>query len=211
VLVAFAFCFFVIGTIVFEFVVATRTRAKTMGEGPLTAFATLLLKSRRRYGGLIVHLGVVIAIVGIAISSVYKVEHEQTLKPGETLSIGPYTLRFDGLAAGERPTHILVWANLAAFKNGKPLHELTPGQRFYPNQQTPFASVDARYHWNEDLYVILSSFERNGSSATIKVLINPMISWIWIGGIVILLGVLVAVLPERRLALLAVGAKPQVA
>jgi cytochrome c-type biogenesis protein CcmF len=77
-----------------------------------------------------------------------------------------------------------------------------PGQRFYPNQQTPFASVDARYHWSEDLYLILSTFERNGSSATIKAMINPMISWIWVGGLVILLGVIVAVLPERRLALL---------
>jgi cytochrome c-type biogenesis protein CcmF len=211
VLFAFLLCFFVIGTIVFEFVVATRTRAKTMGEGILTAFATLLLKSRRRYGGLIVHLGIVVAIIGIAVSSVYKVEHEQTLKAGESLSIGNYSVRFDGLAAGERPTHILVWANLMAFKNGKPLHELTPGQRFYPNQQSPFASVDARYHWNEDLYVILSAFERDGSSATIKVLINPMISWIWIGGGVILLGVLVAVLPERQLALLTVGARAQAA
>jgi cytochrome c-type biogenesis protein CcmF len=211
ILAAFFFCFFVLGTVVFEFVVATRTRAKAMGERVLTAFATLLLKSRRRYGGLIVHVGVVIAIIGIAVSSVYKVEREQTLKPGESLSVGSYMVRFDGMAAGERPTHILVWANLMAFKNGKPLRELTPGQRFYPNQQTPFASVDARYHWNEDLYVILSAFERNGSSATIKVLINPMISWIWIGGVVILLGVLVAVLPERRLALLAVGARTQVA
>ncbi|OGB98494.1 MAG: hypothetical protein A3G35_06035 [candidate division NC10 bacterium RIFCSPLOWO2_12_FULL_66_18] len=211
VLAAFVFCFFVIGTIVFEFTVGTRTRAKTTGERFLTAFATLLLKSRRRYGGLIVHLGVVVAIIGIAVSSVYKVEREQTLKPGETLSVGPYAVRFDGLAAGERPTHILVWANLMAFKDGKPLHELTPGQRFYPNQQSPFASVDARYHWNEDLYVILSAFERDGSSATFKVLINPMISWIWIGGGVILLGVIVVVLPERRLALLAIRAKAQVA
>jgi cytochrome c-type biogenesis protein CcmF len=208
---AFLFCFFVIGTIVFEFVVATRTRARTTGEGALEAFATLLLKSRRRYGGLIVHLGVVVAIIGITISSVYKVEHEQTLKPGERMQIGPYSVRFDGMAAGERPTHILVWANLMAFKNGKPLHELAPGQRFYPNQQSPFASVDARYHWNEDLYVILSAFERNGSSATIKAMINPMISWIWIGGGVILLGVVVAVLPERRLSLLTVRAKAQVA
>jgi cytochrome c-type biogenesis protein CcmF len=115
------------------------------------------------------------------------------------------------MAAGERPTHILVWANLTAFGDGKLLQELTPGQRFYPNQQSPFASVDARYRWNEDLYVILSSFERDGSSATIKVIINPMISWIWIGGGVILLGVMVAVLPERRLALLTVRAKAQVA
>ncbi len=209
VLLAFLLAFFVIGTIIFEFWTATRTRAQTMGEGRLTAFATLLLKSRRRYGGLIVHLGVVVAIIGIAVSSVYKVEREQTLKAGESLSIGRYSVRFDGLAAGERPTHILVWANLMAFKDGKPLHELVPGQRFYPNQQTPFASVDARYHWNEDLYVILSAFERDGTSATIKVLINPMISWIWIGGGVILLGVIVAVLPERRLALLAVRTREQ--
>ena len=157
------------------------------------------------------HFGVVIAILGIAISSVYKVEREQTLQSGESMTVGRYTLRFDGLAAGERPTHILVWANLMAFQDGKPLRELTPGQRFYPNQQSSFASVDARYRWNEDLYVILSTFERDGTSATIKVLINPMISWIWIGGGVIILGVLVAVLPERRLALLTVRAKAQVA
>ncbi len=208
-LMAFLFAFFVIGTVVLEFVQATRTRARITGEGLFAALATLLLKSRRRYGGLIVHLGVVIAIIGIAVSSVYKVEKEATLKPGETLQVGRYTLRFDGMSAGERPTHILVWANLMAAKDGTPIGELTPGERFYPNQQSPFASVDARYHWNEDLYVILSSFERDGSSATIKVLINPMISWIWIGGVVILLGVLVAVLPERRLALLAMRAGAQ--
>jgi cytochrome c-type biogenesis protein CcmF len=210
-LAAFALCFFVIGTIIFEFVVATRTRARTMGETFLTAFGTLLLKSRRRYGGLIVHLGVVIAIIGIAVSSVYKVEREQTLRSGDSLTVGRYTVRFDGMEAGERPTHILVWANLTALRDGKPLGELTPGQRFYPNQQSPFASVDARYHWSEDLYVILSSFERDGNSATIKVIINPMISWIWIGGVVILLGVIVAVLPERRLALLTIRAKAQAA
>ncbi len=210
-LTAFLFAFFVIGTVLFEFVVATRTRASATGEGTLGAFLALLLKSRRRYGGLIVHLGVVIAIIGITVSSMYKVEREATLKQGQTLSVGQYTVRFDGMQAGERPTHILVWANLTAFQGGKPVTELTPGQRFYPNQQSPFASVDARYHWNEDLYVILSAFERDGSSATIKVLINPMISWIWIGGGVILLGVLVAVLPERRLALLSVRAREQAA
>jgi cytochrome c-type biogenesis protein CcmF len=202
-LIALCLGFFVVGTIALEFLLATRTRARTMGESLLGAFSTLLLKSRRRYGGLIVHLGVVVAIVGIAVSSVYKVEREQTLKRGESMTVGDYTLRLDGLTAGERPTHILVYANLAASRGGKPLAELTPGQRFYPNQQSPFASVDARYRPTEDLYVILSAFERDGSSATIKVLINPMISWIWIGGVIILLGVIVAVLPERRLALLA--------
>jgi cytochrome c-type biogenesis protein CcmF len=207
VLAAFLFCFFVIGTIAFEFVVATRARVRTTGEGIGGAFAALLLRSRRRYGGLIVHLGVVIAVIGIAVSSGYKTEREQTLKPGERLNVGRYSVRFDGLTAGERPTHILVSAALTAFKDGIPLRELAPGQRFYPNQQSPFSSVDARYHLTEDLYVILSAFERDGSSATIKVMINPMISWIWIGGVVILLGVLVAVLPERRLALLTAGVK----
>jgi len=187
--------------------VATRTRARSAGESLLTAFVTLLLRSRRRYGGLIVHVGVVIAIIGIAVSSIYKVEREATLIKGGTLQVGRYTLRFDGLAAAERPTHIFVWANLAAFRDGKPVAELMPGQRYYPNQQSPFASVDARYHWAEDLYLVLSSFERDGRSATIKALVNPMIAWIWIGGLIILTGVIVAVLPERRLALLSVRAR----
>ncbi|MBI2918156.1 MAG: heme lyase CcmF/NrfE family subunit [Chloroflexi bacterium] len=205
-LLAFFVSFFVIATIAYEFFVTTRTRAKSMGETPLIAFFTLLLKSRRRYGGLIVHFGVVVAVIGITVSSFYKLEREATLKAGETLALRRYTVRLDGLSAAERPTHILVWARLMTFKDGKPLHELIPGQRFYPNQQSPFASVDARYHWNEDLYVILSAFERDGSSATIKMQIHPMISWIWLGGAVILLGVVVAVLPERRLSLLAARA-----
>jgi cytochrome c-type biogenesis protein CcmF len=162
-LVALVFCCFVLGTILYEFVVATRTRAKTTGEGALLALGALLLRSRRRYGGLIVHLGVVVAVVGITVSSVYKVEREQTLQPGERLRIGSYAIQFDGLEAAERPTHVLVWANLKAFNGDKLVADLMPGQRFYPNQQTPFASVDARYHWSEDLYLILSTFERNGS------------------------------------------------
>jgi cytochrome c-type biogenesis protein CcmF len=208
-LLAFCCSFFVLGTIALEFFQATRARAATTGESALAAFATLLLKSRRRYGGLIVHLGVVIAVVGIAISSIYKVEHEVTLKPNERMEIGPYAIAFRGLQAAEQPTHVLVWANLTVFKGDRPLSDLKPGQRFYPNQQTPFASVDARYRITEDLYTILSAFDRDGSSATIKAMINPMIAWIWIGGVVILLGVLVAVLPERRLAMLTVRARPQ--
>ena len=208
-LMAFYFSFFVMGTILLEFVTATRTRARTTGERVVGAFLALLLKGRRRYGGLIVHLGVVVAILGIAVSSVYKVEHEQTLKRGESMAIDDYTLRLDGLVAGERPTHILVYASLAVSRNGATVAELKPGQRYYPNQQTPFASVDARYHLTADLSVVLSAFERDGSSATIKAMINPMISWIWIGGGIILLGVIVAVLPERRLALLAVRVNTQ--
>jgi len=208
-LLAFFCCVFVMATIVLEFWSATRARAAGTGEGFLQAFGALLLRSRRRYGGLIVHLGVVIAIIGIAVSSVYKAEHEVTLKPGERMEIGPYTVQFNDLQAGERPTHILVWANLTVLKGNTPVARLHPGQRFYPNQQSPFASVDARYRWDEDLYTILSAFERDGSSATIKVMMNPMMAWIWIGGGVILLGVLVAVLPERRLAMLTARAKAQ--
>jgi len=189
---------FVVGTILFEVAVATRTRARTMEESPWAAFGALLFGRRRRYGGLIVHLGVVLTILGIAVSSVYKSEHEQTLKQGESMAIGAYALRLERLTAGERPTHILVSATLGVSKDGRALGELSPGQRFYPNQQSPFASVDARYRLDEDLYVVLSAFERDGSSATIKAMRNPMISWIWIGGLVILLGVIVAVLPERR-------------
>lgn len=195
---------FVVATIASELVVATRTRARSTGETHARAFLALLLKSRRRYGGLLVHFGVVIVAVGVTVSSFYKVEREATLRKGDTLAVGRYAVRLEDFAVSEQPTHVLVSVRLTAFKDGKPFRrELTPGQRFYPNQQSSFASVDTLYQWNGDLYAILSAFERDGSSATIKLQVHPMISWIWLGGVVILLGVLVAVLPERRLGLLA--------
>jgi cytochrome c-type biogenesis protein CcmF len=167
---------------------ASRGRRRATGEAWPTALGRLLLQNHRRYGGLVVHLGVVLIAVGVAVSSVGKTEREATLRRGETLELGPYALRFAGLSAREAPTHLLVEAHLAATDAGRPIGTLQPGQRLYASSNSPFASVAVRYGLFRDLYVILGAFDREGQWAQVKAQVHPMVAWIWLGGAVVVLG-----------------------
>ncbi len=192
--------FFVMAVVLDEFWRVARGRSAATGEALPVAFGRLLRQNHRRYGGLIVHLGVVLLAIGVATSTVGKVEREATLNRGEALEIGPYRLRLIGLSAAEQPTHLLVSADVEVLENGRRMATLRPGQRHYPTSETPFASVAVRYGLTKDLYLILGSFDREGRWATLKVQIHPMIAWIWLGGVVVLLGGLVALWPQGRRA-----------
>jgi cytochrome c-type biogenesis protein CcmF len=184
--------------VLLEFGRAARGRAHvTGGAGPL-AWVRLLGQNRRRYGGLIVHLGVVLIAAGVTTSTFGKVEREATLNRGETLDIGPYRLTLTGLRAVDQPTHLLVEAEVAVAEKGRPAGVLRPGQRFYPSANSPFASIDVRYGLRRDLYVVLGSFDREGRWAAVKAQIHPMIAWIWVGGAVTVLGGVVAIWPGGR-------------
>ena len=198
--------FFVAAAVMLEFWRAARGRRRATGEGLPTAFARLLRQNHRRYGGLIVHLGVVLIAIGVAASSVGKVEREVQLQRGESLELGRYRLRFDGLGASEQPTHLLVSAEVQVFEGPRLLTTLRPGQRLYPTSQSPFATVGVRYGLMRDLYVILAGFDREGRWATFKAQIHPMIAWIWLGGGVVVLGGLVAVWPLRQRVVTTVSA-----
>jgi cytochrome c-type biogenesis protein CcmF len=190
------FCAAVVGL---EFWRATRGRGRATGEAVPVAFGRVLRQNHRRYGGLIVHLGVVLVAIGVATSTVGKVEREATLNRGETLDMGRYQLRFQGLSASEQATHLLVSADVQILDRGRVVAAVQPGQRVYPTSQSPFATVDIRYGFGQDLYVILGEFDRGaGQWATLKAQIHPLIAWIWIGGVVVVVGGLVAIWPARR-------------
>jgi cytochrome c-type biogenesis protein CcmF len=194
----YAVSFFVIAAVLDEFVRATRGRRRATGERTIVALGRLLRHNHRRYGGLVVHLGVVVLAIGVTTSTAGKLEHEATLKRGESLDIGPYRLRFVGFEATEQPTHLLVSAEVEVLENGRPVTTLRPGQRMYPTSQSPFASVDVRYGILKDLYLILGAFDRGGQWATFKAQIHPMIAWIWLGGVIVLLGGVIALWPSER-------------
>jgi cytochrome c-type biogenesis protein CcmF len=201
--------YFVAAIVLGELWRASRGRSRATGEPWLTALGRLLAQNHRRYGGLVVHLGVVLVAIGVATSTVGKLEREQTLKIGEALEIGRYTVRFTGLSAFERPTHLLVQAGLDVSDRGRPVGGLRPGQRFYPGSNSPFASVAVRYGLVRDFYVILGSFDREGQWAQIKAQVHPMVAWIWLGGAVVLLGGILALWPAGRRATAPVpGAAP---
>ena len=187
---------FVAVTIAVDFTRATRARRR-VGESLLPAMGGLLLRHNRRYGGFVVHLGILIIALGVMGSHAWSVQTETTLHRGETAELAGYRFRFDGLTAVEESNHFKV---VGAFtvSNGRALGVLRPAKKFYPQETAPIAYVDYRLGLREDLYLVLGDFARDGSQATIKLQVNRLVSWIWIGGVVLTLGALLAILPERH-------------
>jgi len=192
----FATTVFVAVTIGLDFTRATRARLR-LGESLLPAMGGLLLRHNRRYGGFVVHLGILLIVLGVMGSHAWSVQTETTLHRGETAELAGYRFRFDGLTAVEESNHFKV---VGAFtvSNGRVLGVLRPAKKFYPQEQAPIAYVDYRLGLREDLYLVLGDFARDGSQATIKVQVNRLVSWIWIGGVVLTLGALLAILPDRH-------------
>ena len=189
---------FVGTTIGVDFVRATRARLR-VGEALIPAVGGLLRRHNRRYGGFVVHLGILLIALGVTGSHAWSVQTEATLRRGETAELAGYRFRFDDLTAVEESNHFKV---VGAFtvSNGRVLDVLRPAKKFYPQEQSPIAYVDYRLGLKEDVYLVLGDFARDGTQATIKLQVNRLVSWIWIGGVVLTLGALLAILPEPRTA-----------
>jgi cytochrome c-type biogenesis protein CcmF len=187
---------FVTGTMVLDFYRAVRARRRT-ARSWLDAGAGLLLNQNRRYGGFIVHLGILVVALGVAGSQAWSVHTETTLEKGQSVALAGYKVRFDGLEASEESNHSKVTAAFTV-TNGRPLGVLYPAKKFYPQEQTPIAGVDYRLGLVEDLYLVLGDYAQDGSHATIKIQVNRMVSWLWIGGLVLTLGAALAILPDQR-------------
>ncbi len=198
-LISFAVCAFVTATIVFEFTKGVHARRRLApGTTVPQALWTLFARNRRRYGGFVVHFGIVLIILGITVSSNFAVEKEVTVKRGEVVRVGEYDLRYEGMRAYDEVYREVVWTDFTVFRGGHEVTALSPGKSFHPNEQQPIAQVGIHSTPWEDLYMVLGSVEPDGSTATLKIMVNPMVMWIWIGGLVITLGALIAMIPNRR-------------
>jgi cytochrome c-type biogenesis protein CcmF len=195
---AFAFAGWAAATNLGEFWRGTRARMRAHGELAITALARLVRSNGRRYGGYIAHLGILAMAVGIAASSAFRNEVERTLRPGQTLEIEGYTLRFDGVSAREEPRRFVVWADMALLNRaGEPTEVMQPRLNYYRTSDQPITTPAVRERPHEDLYLVLMAFERDGSSVTVQALVEPLVAWIWIGGVVVGLGALISLLAGR--------------
>jgi cytochrome c-type biogenesis protein CcmF len=163
----------------------------------LTAFLNLVWFNKPRYGGYIVHLGIIILTVGIVGSSAYDVEQEAILLPGESMTINNYSLTYEDMDYYTTPSREVVTATLSVSNEGKSLGNLTPEKYFHFNYQQPVTEVAIRSTLAEDLYVILVNWDETGATA-FKVLVNPLVNLIWIGAGFVVLGGVIAFWPERR-------------
>ncbi|MBI1987877.1 MAG: heme lyase CcmF/NrfE family subunit [Nitrospinae bacterium] len=194
---AFTLCFFVIVTIGTEFLRGIRARRQTTGEGFARALFSMIGKNRRRYGGHIVHLGLVLIFLGITGSSAYKVEKEATLRPGQTVQIAGYTFKYEALEGSSDAHKDVVRARLSVYRDGTQITQMKPEKRFYRVQEQPTTEVAIYSTLKEDLYAILEGYDQK-DLATFKLFLNPLVVWMWIGGLVITLGTTIAIWPEWK-------------
>jgi len=182
-------------TITLEFLRGARVRQKTDQLSFFKAIISLALHNKRRYGGYIVHLGVLLLFLGIVGSSAYSVEKTATLNKGDSMEIQGYRLTYEGLRYIEKPDREIHRATFQLYQSGRSLGSLHADKHLHENFQ-PATEVGLRSTLKEDLYVILADYDQQTESATVSVLINPLILWMWIGGVVMVLGTLLALSPQ---------------
>jgi cytochrome c-type biogenesis protein CcmF len=196
---AVSLCAFVAVTIVLEFARGGSARRALMGESWPRALVSLTAKNRRRYGGYIVHLAMVLLVIGVVGSSAYTTQHTATLAPGQSLDVQDYTLTFNRLTESDGPNYTSTGAELTVAKGGDVLGTLTPERRSYPaeGQNTNEPAIRSSLLTGEDLFVILDGVSAQGEAA-VKVLVNPLVNLIWLSGFVFVAGCLIAAWPDRR-------------
>jgi cytochrome c-type biogenesis protein CcmF len=195
VITSLSLCVFVLITIIFDFFRGTKARREITGKGVLQSFFSLIWMNKRRYGGYIVHVGVILMFVGVT-GKAFDAEKTANLKKGEKISVKQYTLSYEGLSTYPTQNRYVVSAVLSVFNEDKKIGMVRPEKNYYKGHEEPTTEVSVRSNLKEDLYVILADYTKDGS-ATIKVLVRPLINYLWIGGMVAVLGSILGLLPDR--------------
>ncbi|OQY47178.1 MAG: hypothetical protein B6242_05625 [Anaerolineaceae bacterium 4572_78] len=202
---ALGFCAFSITAILIEYWRGISARRRAHKENFFMALTTLVMKNQRRYGGYLIHLGMLFSVIGIIGMEFYQVETQQNVAVGESMTIsspfvGTYRLTYLGLSseAGADSNVEIIKGTLEIEHNGKVVGEIHPYQEFFIRQQQPMTIPGVHGYLSTELYVIIAGWENNGQSATFKAYINPLVNWLWFGGIVFILGTIVAGLPINR-------------
>jgi len=189
-------CAFVTASILGEFYKGARTRMKISKENFFAAVYNLTMRNTRRYGGYIVHLGIVLLFVGFA-GQAFRFETQKLMGPGDLLQAKDYLIRCEGLTSGQHANYTYETAILSVTKDGHALGEMRPQKRLFTASQQPLSHIALHTTLAQDLYVVLAGQDPDSGKVLIHVIINPLVQWVWIGGLVVLLGTLLALVPSR--------------
>lgn len=186
---------FVIATIVMEFYRGGRARVLAHKEKWPEALLRATFKNHRKYGGYIVHLGLVAIFVGIA-GAVYKQVHEFDLRPGDSAQFNEYSIQFRELRQTETENQIETYALVDFYINEEFKGLVKPARFFYKQPQQPSTEVDIYSRLKEDVYFILGGIDPQSQQVRIRVLLQPFIFWLWCGGLILIVGGLISMLPS---------------
>ena len=181
-----------------ELVKGTVARTRRTGEAPLNALWGLFRQQRRKYGGYLVHVGVVLMAVGIIGTRLYPFEQERSLQLTEPITVGRYMLVFEQLQQEFVEDHTSTSAVVSVYRDGEYLAGLQPRLNRYLDSDQSLTVPALRPGIREDLYLILSGWSDDGSAATFKIVINSLINSLWLGGLVLLAGGALAICPQLK-------------
>jgi cytochrome c-type biogenesis protein CcmF len=197
--IAYTFSFFVLASIVLEFVRGTMARKALGGVGWLGAFSSLVARNRRRYGGYIVHAAVVLLAIGITGASAYETVRESRLKPGQAMTVAGDRLVFRGFTTSTESNHRAVRAQVDVYRNGEYLGRFAPGKNQYFAEDQVSNEVAIRHDLltGGDLFLIADQVNSDGS-VDLKALQKPLVNLLWLAGLIFVGGALIAMWPDAR-------------
>ena len=194
-LVTFTLAAGVITAICAEFLRGASVVATQTGKNLFASTVLLIRRNTRRYGGYIVHFGIVVMFIGIA-GGAFNQSHEQEMGSGDSMKVGPYKVVCETYTQDSNKNYDTEYALLNVFKGGRKITQLAPERRFYQASQTSSTMVALHSTLASDLYVIYEGRNPDTDRPIIKVFLNPLMNWIWIGVLIVVVGTLMALVPN---------------
>jgi len=201
-LIGFFLVALVILVTLYEFWRGARARQRTQGENFFTALARLIGKNRRRYGGYIIHISMMLMAIGILGIELFQTQTQGTLQVNQSLELQGYKLVYKDIASWDNPGANVNYtrAVVEVYKNDQLLTELHPRTDYYFESQQNMTIPGVRSTLTDDVYLLLVDWEpASATGATFKVFVNPLVNWLWIGCIAFLFGVIIAAWPDKDL------------
>src|SRR5215216_3086619 len=194
--ICFAFAGFVLGTIAQECWRGARVRQQTTATDLFTAFVGLVGRNKRRYGGYLVHVAIVLIFLGFA-GEGFRQKETALLKPGQQVTVSDFTVRLDAIRVTENERMQAVTGHITVLRNGAELTKMYPARWYFrKHEDQPTTEVAIRRSFAGDLYVVMPAFTLEEQKASIEVVVTPLVNWVWLGFGLLALGTLIALLPE---------------
>jgi cytochrome c-type biogenesis protein CcmF len=208
-LVALILAVFVTLTILAEFVRGALVIRSRSGLGFFSSVVQLTLRNTRRYGGYVVHFGMVLIFVGLA-GAAFNQDKQMEMAPGDRLELGRYSLVLQTFTTRPGANYTAERATMEVLREGRSMMMLYPEKRFYPANNMTGTMVSIYSTLREDLYVVYAGRDPETNAPLIHAHLNPLVKWIWIGGIILVLGTGLALIPSKQ-PVLALAAQPAAA
>jgi cytochrome c-type biogenesis protein CcmF len=198
--ICFALCGLVLGTIGQEFWRGARVRQRATGTDVFTALIGLVARNKRRYGGYIVHVGMTLLFFGFA-GEGFKQDEQVLLKPGQQAQVGDFVVRLDAVRETDDGQKQMITAHTTVFRDGEQVARMFPAKWYFrKHEDQPTTEVAIRRSFAEDIYLVMPAFDLAEQSASMEIVVNPLVNWVWVGFGFLALGTLIALLPETVFA-----------